>query len=501
MKYFGIHSAFHDGAIAVIGEDGKLEHFAQAERFGERKRHYRDIKHISNLLPVPKKDDVVASSSLGLCNKKIKGVDPRIAMKWKDYPWVKYYKHKPQISVDHHLCHALSSWAFRENDDERLFLAYDGAGYSPHSTAAKCCLGGRLSKNKVEIIDIDPIPSSCYLNAILGPSSAGKAMGLAGYLTDLKMDVTQNDLLILAESVANENTNYAPGYPWIWPPYTQDKLELAAKLYRLWVQKVWSPIESNIKKHSNGQGMVIGGGSCLALEINTRIHGMVKDLVFGPAIDDSGLALGAAMYAYFSHKKEWPKPIKTPSLNELEKPNEVIGPQSPRDVAKVVMDNKVVCLIRGKAEAGPRALGFRSILARADKYSNLKRVSEDIKSREYYRPLAPIVTEEQFDKYFVGPKGKYMQYRVECTEECRRDLPAIVHKDNSSRPQVVCKANDPWLHELLVEFGKLSGQEVMINTSLNGKRMPICNSLDDVRNDMKNKDVQIVSVGPQIRMI
>jgi carbamoyltransferase len=258
----------------------------------------------------------------------------------------------------------------------------------------------------------------------------------------------------------------------------------------------WESIEKNINEFigNKNTGIVIGGGTCLALELNTKINSKVKDVVFGPPINDSGLALGAAAFGYFMDTGKWPNPIKSPSMMHLQEPLPEVGPQDPKEIAAVIAKDRVVGLLRGKAECGPRALGFRSILANACKYENLKRVSEDLKGREYFRPLAPIVTAESFDRYFVGPKGEYMQYKCECTEEAQKELPAIVHKDNSARPQVVYKENDPWLHSLLVEYGKLTGHECMINTSLNGKGKPICNTYQDAIDDFEGKDIKIVSI-------
>jgi len=238
--------------------------------------------------------------------------------------------------------------------------------------------------------------------------------------------------------------------------------------------------------------VVLGGGTALALELNTKIHDCVKDVVFGPPVDDSGLALGAAAFAYYHANKKWIK-INTPSLNSLQDPLPQVGPQQPEEIAKLLADDKVVGLIRGKSEAGPRALGFRSILASCKK-ENLKRVSEDIKDRESYRPLAPMVTYEQFDRFFVGPKGEYMQYRCMCTDEAQELLPAICHKDNSARPQVVYKKRDPWLHKLLVCYGSLTGNECLINTSLNKAKKPICNTYYDVCREMRGQDMEIVCI-------
>jgi carbamoyltransferase len=103
-----------------------------------------------------------------------------------------------------------------------------------------------------------------------------------------------------------------------------------------------------------------------------------------------------------------------------------------------------------------------------------------------------MVTAEQFDRFFLGPRGKYMQYRVDCTEEAQELLPAICHRDNSARPQVVYQEDDPWLHELLVEYGRRSGVECLINTSLNKRKKPICNTYEDVRREMRGKELDVV---------
>lgn len=122
-----------------------------------------------------------------------------------------------------------------------------------------------------------------------------------------------------------------------------------------------------------------------------------------------------------------------------------------------------------------------------------KVVSSDLKNREYYRPIAPIVTYEQFDELFDGPKSEYMHYRVMCKEPAQKYLGAICHVDNSSRPQVIYKEKDPWLHQLLVEVGKKTGFECLINTSLN-KNAPICNTYEDALNDFKGKDIDILNI-------
>ena len=84
-------------------------------------------------------------------------------------------------------------------------------------------------------------------------------------------------------------------------------------------------------------------------------------------------------------------------------------------------------------------------------------------------------------------------------EETKKFLPAIVHKDGTSRPQVVTEENDVWMYSLLKEYGKITGYECMINTSLNGKGKPICNSYSDAKEDFKNKDIKLISIPDSIK--
>lgn len=529
MRFIGVHFG-HDSAIVNINEDGEVEFYAQCERY-KREKNYGGFdydlekpalsclsKHFPNLGSV-NEDDCCVLVSIGgrtvsneeiwttIGNKTTKdmGCDPKLV---RSYDPVKkenfmYWTlgRNPDMIIDHHFAHAVSAWCFRPDDEERLFMAYDGVGLDAQGFP-KSSLVGEISKNGFKRYeDAFSIPTSCCLTSFLGYNSAGKAMGIAGYVTE-ESNIGCEEFLKKTVKFGMNHFTYTPQYLSI-PDHkniTKEDMAYVAQFYKWYTNDIiWPAIESNIQKFAKGRGVVIGGGTTLALELNTRIHGMVKDVVFGPPTDDSGLALGAAAWAYFNHTGRWPK-LNSPSLNALPSPLPQYGPQNQKDIAKRLANGVVIALLRGQAEAGPRALGFRSFLASAKNKNNLKRLSKRIKKREFYRPLAPIVTEEQFDRFFVGPKGKYMQYKVECTDEARRLLPAIVHKDGSARPQVVYKSDDPWLHKLLTDYGEISGVECLINTSLNGKNKPICNTFYDVMQDLDSKlryreNIEVVSIG------
>lgn len=503
-KYYGLHVGWHDASVTILNENGELEFYAQSERFCPRAKLHEYLTNILDLYRKPTKDDVVCIDAYEPNIENIENINPHLAKKFHFQEHIRQrinnyagYPLEPTIAVSHHLCHILSSWFFRENDERRFVLGYDGAG-SYATGEASTCIGGFIDEQNFELIELrEAIPTGNVVACLLGLNGAGKAMGLAGYLkTKKEKNFSERDMKIFIESIFYRK----PG-ELFWPDLTFQQqtpeiLDFAARLYDFWTDEIWRVIEKNLNIFlpNKDLGIVLGGGTTLALELNTKIEAKVKNVVFGPPANDSGISLGAASYGFFIENKKWPMPLKSPSIMYLQKENPVVGFQEPKEIAQLIANDKVIGLLRGKAECGPRALGFRSIFANACKLSNLRRVSEDLKGREFYRPLAPIVTSEQFDRYFIGPKGEYMQYKCDCTEDAQKELPAIVHRDNSARPQVVYKEKDPWLHELLVEYGNLTGHECFINTSLNGKRKPICNTYEDALEDFQDKDIEIISI-------
>lgn len=450
MKIYGIHwygnrkyndenHLSHDSCVCIINEHGNIEFFAPLERYSRVKRDSSAGVEIFKYFPhlKPKKEDIIAFVNNG----------------------IKYKNKENEICVDHHIAHACSSWVFRDSYESCKFLAYDGCGFDSDGKIRHSLIG-TINEKGIFVEKTNTIPSSLPLMKPLGAWNVGKLMGLAGYFPDAK---------------EVENTTIKNADP---RSLSEKEMKECAGFYKFVVRKIWKEIE---KELSLEQVVSISGGSSLALEINSKIRNKSKDVVFCPATDDSGIALGCAVYAYFLKYKKWPNSIKSPSIVSLIRPNLKSGPQNPKEIAKLLNEKKVIGLIRGKAECGPRALGFRSLLA-SPTYGMKELVSEGLKKREKFRPLAPIVTERQFNRFFDGPMGKYMQYMNNCKES--KTIPAVCHLDGTSRPQVIYE-QDEWLYELLMEYGKLSGHEVLINTSLN-KNKPICNTLNDSIEDFGN---------------
>lgn len=143
------------------------------------------------------------------------------------------------------------------------------------------------------------------------------------------------------------------------------------------------------------------------------------------------------------------------------------------ELAELLEDEQVIGVVRGRSEHGPRALGHRSLLSFPS--AGMKERMNALKAREWYRPVAPMVVEEEADNVFIRDSisiplhSPFMSFAPFLKPEATKALPAVTHADNSARPQTVSKSDDSWLHSLLLEVKKRTGWAVLINTSFNTK--------------------------------
>ena len=142
---------------------------------------------------------------------------------------------------------------------------------------------------------------------------------------------------------------------------------------------------------------------------------------------------------------------------------------------------RVLGWFQGRMEFGPRALGARSILASPLDPAMRNRMNE-IKDREDFRPVAPVVPEEEAARWFTGAgESPFMLVTWDVRPDRRGRIPAVEHVDGSARIQTVRRAQNPLYHALLKAFGKRTGVPVLINTSFNTRGEPIvCSPRDAV---------------------
>ena len=160
-------------------------------------------------------------------------------------------------------------------------------------------------------------------------------------------------------------------------------------------------------------------------------------------------------------------------------------------LSKCLYGDDIFAWFQGGSEIGPRALGHRSIIAGPHKRENLTRINLLIKNRELFRPLAPSVADELFDKIFdTNSKDltEFMLRTIEIRQEMRSKISAVCHIDNTTRPQCLRKEDNPEFYSLLMNFYNTYKIPCLINTSFNGRGQPIIETPEQAIDFLKNND-------------
>ena len=185
-----------------------------------------------------------------------------------------------------------------------------------------------------------------------------------------------------------------------------------------------------------------------------------------------------------------------------------------RVIAGHIAEGKIVGYMAGRMEFGPRALGARSILGDARRQDTQTVMNLKIKYRESFRPFAPTVLEEKASKYFETDRpSPYMLLvanvrRERCLSQPsvdempmlerlkvkRSDIPAVTHLDFSARLQTVNRKDKPDYHEIISEFGKLTGYDVIVNTSFNVRGEPIICSPEDAYRCFMRTEIDVLVI-------
>ncbi|MDX3228651.1 carbamoyltransferase [Streptomyces sp. ME19-01-6] len=241
----------------------------------------------------------------------------------------------------------------------------------------------------------------------------------------------------------------------------------------------------------------IGGGVGLNVKMNSRIFELpeVADVFAHPLCADSGAAAGAALVTCYQETGCLPTTLTTLAMGPQEDPGAVaavlrncgIRYEDCADLAGTVSRElaagKIVGWCQGRLEAGPRALGQRSILADPRTTGIRDKVNAAVKQRELWRPFGPSMAASAAPRYFHhSTDSRFMTMAFPANDALRRDAPAIVHTDGSSRVQLVHEETHPLYHRLLREFEALTGVPVLLNTSFNVRGEPIvCTTEDALR--------------------
>ena len=154
---------------------------------------------------------------------------------------------------------------------------------------------------------------------------------------------------------------------------------------------------------------------------------------------------------------------------------------TPTEVAQLIKDRNIVSIFQGRPEAGPRALGNRSILYDPTD-PNGKDFVNTVKGREWFRPFAGTVMKEHAEEWFDlrgMDETPFMMYAVELQDKAVGEVPSITHVDGTCRIQTVTEEQNKHYYDLINEFYKLSGVPILFNTSFNLAGEPLVESITD----------------------
>ena len=544
MNILGVHIG-HDSSAALLN-DGQLVADVAEERF-IRIKHYSGIPYSSvsyclkaGSLRMEDIDIVAVSSSDAIPElnflfemengaRERKNIRSQAADMYRRYfssakkPPIYVSKFPLQrqsqiVHVEHHLAHAASAYytSGLSNTERALIVTCDGAG-----DGFSFCIwrgeNGRIQPLKK--FKTDGSIGWFYSNVTealgwIHGDGEGKTMGLAPYGDFTKCrGVLDRFYPKFAAGDLIEPHKFGPGYYW----NENGSLEFhfdeaneirilvqkhgaentAAEAQRVLEEQVMEVVLPWMEKEKTTV-LCAAGGVFLNVKLNQRLwySGKITRHWTYPNPGDSGLAVGAALYAHYQNATDDPIRLQEhlywgPEYSD-EEVAVIVKQRSlhakyvedvAEEAARLLAQNKILAWFQGRMESGPRALGNRSILMSTAKKENKDIINERVKYREGFRPFCPSLTIESAEKYLVQYRPEpFMITSFDTTEDKKPFIPAVVHADGTARPQTVRREINPDYWKLITEFGKLTGDPVLLNTSLNIKGEPmICHPREAIR--------------------
>lgn len=331
----------------------------------------------------------------------------------------------------------------------------------------------------------------------------GKLMGLQSYgrtNNDIYNLINFNDIFI-SEDTYNPLCNKAidvKKYPQFYRNQInyQNNLDLS-KATQI---KFENDYLSLVRQFNTKDNLILTGGSALNVVNNYKIRKQINNnLYIEPLCGDEGNSIGVAQLFIHNHLKS----TKQKSFNNLYlgpsyeysfklKENEIVKDSSILEIVELLIEGNIVALYQGGAEAGPRALGNRSLLLDA-RIIDAKKIMNIVKNREAFRPFACSILQEKSKEWFDMDKleeSPYMMYAVVALDVAKQKVPSIVHVDNTCRVQTIKESQNKILYNILKEFDKLTNVPMLMNTSFNLANEPIVETPENAINTLRNSKLE-----------
>jgi carbamoyltransferase len=532
MRVLGINAIFHDPAAALV-VDGRVVAAAEEERFSRRKHGKRPVPFAAWELPELAAAWCLREAALdpGDLDAVAYSFDPRLCRDPaglgladpSDHLRVDYALRAPQFLaaalpgldpeqvrfVPHHVAHAASAGLSVAGDNAVLVL--DGRGeIASH-------LAGAYRDGELTVLAAQELPHSLGLLyedltrhlGFLHSSDEYKVMALASYGTPTFLGLLRE--LVRARGDGGftvERIDWdalAKARP-AGGELTDAHADLAASVQVRLEEVLLDLARWTYEAAGSLRTLTMAGGTALNCVANARIAavGPFEQVWVQPAAGDSGTALGAALAVTDAQVE----PFTTAALGrgwsddelEVELRRAALPYERPASIAveaaRVLAGNGIVAWYQGRSEYGPRALGHRSLLAHPGDADTQNRMN-DVKGREQFRPIAPMVRAERFADIFEGVfPSPYMLFVHQVRPEWRERIPAVVHVDGTARVQTVHPETEPLVAGMLAHFERLTGLPVVVNTSLNTAGRPMVDTPREAMELFGSAPVDLLALGP-----
>ena len=538
MRVLGVNAIFHDPSAALV-VDGKIVAAAEEERFSRRKHGKRPVPFSAWELPELSMRWCLAEA--GLRPEDVDAVaysfDPALSKPVEDLglfdPWdhlrQTYAQNAPgfiasalpgldrqQVQfVPHHVAHAASA-ALAAPHGRSAVLVLDGRGERASH------LAGRYVDGRLEVLASQELPHSLGLVyesltehlGFLRSSDEYKVMALASYGRPRFLEQLRE--LIRADGNGGFVAEAPDWSRWAAPrvddgTWGGDHADLACSMQQR-LEEVLVELARWLHAQTGERVLTMAGGTALNCVANSRIwrETAFEEVWVQPAAGDAGTSLGAALQVC-ADADQPTAPMPGAALGRAWSDDDLaawlraagVPFSTPGDLAGEVADvlagNGVIAWFDGRSEFGPRALGHRSLLAHPGHQENLERLN-DVKGREQFRPVAPMVLLEHASDIFSGGPipSPFMLFVHEVNPQWRQRIPAAVHVDGTARIQTVEPLTQPRLGAMLEAFHRRTGLPVVINTSLNTAGRPMVDDPRDALELFGSAPVDLLVMGPHL---
>ncbi|MEV3901276.1 carbamoyltransferase C-terminal domain-containing protein [Mycobacterium sp. NPDC050551] len=544
MRILGINAVFHDPAAALV-VDGQIVAAAEEERFSRRKHGKQAVPFSTWELPVQSARWCLQQAGLTPADLDAVGYsyDPRLmdestadlAGLDRDWEYLRtlYAERAPRFLqsalpgldpgivryVRHHVAHAASS-ALASPYPDCAVLVVDGRG------ERTSMLAGSYRDQKIDVLATQALPHSLglfyeELTEHLGftrSSDEYKVMAMASYGAPRFADRFRE--LVYATGDGGFRTE-----PVDWDSFTPRRQAGAGKGHALArpepehadlacsvqtvVEEVLLELTGWLRARTDSDSLCLAGGVALNCVANSKIfqRSGFRNVWVQPAAGDAGTALGAAL-SLAGEAGEPIAPMPSAALGRGWSDDEIeavlreaaVPFERPADFAAAVgdalADDLLIGWFQGRSEFGPRALGSRSLLADPRRIDNLERLN-NVKGREQFRPVAPMVLAERAAEIFSGGPipSPYMLFVHDVAEQWRDRVPAVTHVDGTARIQTVDR-DQPVLHATISRFAERTGVPVVVNTSFNTAGRPMVDSPRDALECFGSSPIDVLAIGP-----